>query len=132
MLRHVVAIVSGGSSGLGAATTSFIIRHGGKVVVADLPSSKDSYLRLATVACAEAATSSTYRHHNYYYQNIHYNNHRRNQPSSPSHHDDGKKSKNETRMIDRIIAFSETDVRKEEDVKRALNLAEDQFGKSGK
>ena len=53
MLRNVVAIVSGGSSGLGAATASYIVRNGGRVVVADLPSSKDHFLRLAAASCAE-------------------------------------------------------------------------------
>eukprot|EP00957_Ditylum_brightwellii_P103910 7916830-Ditylum_brightwellii.AAC.1 len=55
MLRNVVAIVSGGASGLGAATTSYIIRNGGKVVVADLPEKRDAFLRLAAASCADAA-----------------------------------------------------------------------------
>ena len=32
MLRNVVGIVSGGSSGLGAAAASYIVRNGGRVV----------------------------------------------------------------------------------------------------
>jgi len=54
MLRHVVGIVSGGASGLGAATVSNIIKHGGKALVVDLPSQKDSYLKLAASVCADA------------------------------------------------------------------------------
>jgi len=55
MLRHVVGIVSGGASGLGAATVSHIIRHGGKAMVADLPKQYDTYLRLAAGASADAS-----------------------------------------------------------------------------
>ena len=55
MLRHTVAIVSGGASGLGAATVSHIIRHGGKAMVADLPKQYDTYLRLAAGAAADAS-----------------------------------------------------------------------------
>mmetsp|Transcript_4347 Transcript_4347/g.5952 ORF Transcript_4347/g.5952 Transcript_4347/m.5952 type:complete len:276 (-) Transcript_4347:237-1064(-) len=55
MLRNVVALVSGGASGLGAATAANIIHHGGKVVVADLPSKRDLFLRLAASSCADAA-----------------------------------------------------------------------------
>jgi 3-hydroxyacyl-CoA dehydrogenase / 3-hydroxy-2-methylbutyryl-CoA dehydrogenase len=39
LLSNVVAIVSGGSSGLGGATVREIVRHGGKCIVADLPQS---------------------------------------------------------------------------------------------
>ena len=102
MLRNVVAIVSGGSSGLGSATASYLIRHGAKVVVADLPSTKDLYLRLAANACA-------YR-------------------SSSSESNGADKGNSGT---DPIIAFSETDVRKEEDISRALDLAESLFGEPG-
>jgi len=55
MLRHTLAIVSGGASGLGAATVSHIIRHGGKAMVADLPQQYDTYLRLAAGATADAS-----------------------------------------------------------------------------
>ena len=46
MFQHVVALVSGGSSGLGAATASYLVRHGARVVVADLPRAYDSFLKL--------------------------------------------------------------------------------------
>ena len=38
-LSRVVAVVSGGGSGLGLATVSQIVRHGGRAVIADLPGS---------------------------------------------------------------------------------------------
>ena len=99
MLRNVVAIVSGGSSGLGAATTSYLVRHGARVVVADLPSSKDSYLRLAASACADRSL---------------------------------RESEVEGKVKDdSILAFSETDVRSEDDISRALDLAEREFGEPG-
>jgi NAD(P)-dependent dehydrogenase (short-subunit alcohol dehydrogenase family) len=107
MLRHVVAIVSGGSSGLGAATTSSIIRHGGRVIVADLPSSHDNYLRLASIVCAEAARL---RHH---------------QP--PVEHDDSS-----TFLSNAIISFSPVDVRSEQDIINALDQAEEVFGEPGR
>jgi 3-hydroxyacyl-CoA dehydrogenase/3-hydroxy-2-methylbutyryl-CoA dehydrogenase len=46
MFQHVVALVSGGSSGLGAATASYLVRHGARVVVADLPRAYDSFMKL--------------------------------------------------------------------------------------
>lgn len=96
MLRNVIAIVSGGSSGLGAATTTYLIRHGAKVVVADLPSSKDSYLRLAASASADRSLG-------------------------------GRETEGGSEK-DPILAFSETDVRSEDDISRALDLAENVFG----
>ena len=65
MLSHIVGIVSGGASGLGAATTACLVRHGAKVVVADLPSQKDAFLRLAAAAGAEAAKHPTPPHEPY-------------------------------------------------------------------
>lgn len=55
MLSHVVGIVAGGASGLGAATTASLVRRGARVIVADLPHQKDAFSRLAAVACADAA-----------------------------------------------------------------------------
>ena len=55
MLSHVVGIVSGGASGLGAATVSCLVKRGARVVVADLAHQKDAFSRLAALACAEAA-----------------------------------------------------------------------------
>ena len=52
MFQNVVAIVSGGASGLGAATASYLVRHGARVVVADLPHTQEQFLKL------EAFTSS--------------------------------------------------------------------------
>jgi len=55
MLSHVVGIVTGGASGLGAATAASLVRRGARVVVADLAHQRDAFSRLAAVACAEAA-----------------------------------------------------------------------------
>mmetsp|Transcript_4148 Transcript_4148/g.7143 ORF Transcript_4148/g.7143 Transcript_4148/m.7143 type:complete len:222 (-) Transcript_4148:201-866(-) len=91
MLKHVVGIVSGGASGLGAAAASLLVRHGARVVVADLPHQRDAFLRMAAIACADAAQTSS--------------------------HDDSS-----------VLAFAETDVTDEEQVKRALDRAEEYFG----
>ena len=45
MLRHVVSVVTGGASGLGAATAREIVRQGGKVLVMDLPHQEESFRR---------------------------------------------------------------------------------------
>jgi 3-hydroxyacyl-CoA dehydrogenase/3-hydroxy-2-methylbutyryl-CoA dehydrogenase len=47
ILSRTVAIVTGGSSGLGAATASFLVRNGGRVIVADLSHQYDSFLKMA-------------------------------------------------------------------------------------
>ena len=88
---------------MGSATASYLIRHGAKVVVADLPSTKDSYLRLAANACADRSLMGC------------------------TNGTDGIDSEE-----DPIIAFSETDVRSEEDISRALDLAESLFGEPGR
>lgn len=116
MLRNVVAIVSGGSSGLGAATASYIARSGGRVLVADLPSSEDNYLRLAAVTCAEVHSPPT-----------------KCISSSNSNVVGGSTSNSSSTSSisisnDPIMAFSETDVRNEEDIKKALDMAEETFG----
>ncbi len=46
MFQNVVAIVSGGASGLGAATASYLVRHGARVIVADLPRARENFLTL--------------------------------------------------------------------------------------
>ena len=46
MFRNIVAIVSGGASGLGGATASYLVRHGARVVVADLPAAEESFQKL--------------------------------------------------------------------------------------
>lgn len=43
MLKHITAVVSGGASGLGAATAKHIVSNGGKVIVADLEHQLDSF-----------------------------------------------------------------------------------------
>ena len=44
MLSRVVAIVSGGASGLGAATVQSLLKHGARVVVADLEHQQQGWL----------------------------------------------------------------------------------------
>ena len=46
MFQNIVAIISGGASGLGAATASHLVKNGARVVVADLPSSIEQFERL--------------------------------------------------------------------------------------
>ena len=55
MLSHIVAIITGGASGLGAATAACLVRHGARVVIADLPVQKNSFLRLAATVSSESA-----------------------------------------------------------------------------
>ena len=86
MFKHITAIVSGGASGLGGATASYLVRHGARVVVADLPQAKDNFLKLE---------------------------------ASVSEHGNGS------------LKFSNTDVRSEDDVTSALDMAEEQFGEQG-
>jgi 3-hydroxyacyl-CoA dehydrogenase/3-hydroxy-2-methylbutyryl-CoA dehydrogenase len=57
MLSGVVGIVSGGASGLGAATVRYLIKNGGRVVVADLAHQREAYLRLAAIAAAEVGSN---------------------------------------------------------------------------
>ena len=59
MLSRTVAIVSGGSSGLGAATAKYLVRHGAKVVVADLEHQQAAFERMACSDMAFAATDVT-------------------------------------------------------------------------
>lgn len=134
MLRNVVAIVSGGSSGLGAATASYIVRNGGRVVVADLPSSKDHFLRLAAASCAEV--------HLPIHDNITSTDNRNEVDDITEevtcdvrgyHPYDGKDDHNsKRRWSGPLMAFAETDVRNEDDVGKALDLAEEKFGIPGK
>jgi NAD(P)-dependent dehydrogenase (short-subunit alcohol dehydrogenase family) len=47
MFQHVVAIISGGASGLGAATASHLVRNGARVVVADCgPAAQEQFLKM--------------------------------------------------------------------------------------
>lgn len=96
MLSNVVGIVTGGASGLGAATTACLVRRGARVVVADLEHQRDSFSRLAASACADAA--------------------------KVRHPTDNNP----------VIAFAETDVTNEDQVKAALNMAESIFGEAGR
>ena len=45
MLRSVVAIVTGGGSGLGAAVASKLLKNGARVCIADLESQRSNFLR---------------------------------------------------------------------------------------
>lgn len=112
MLRNVVAIVSGGASGLGAATASAIIRHNGRVVVADLPYKRDEFLRLAAASCASAAVSGEIA-------------------DGVSCEVTAAANRKRSAADGPIMAFAETDVTDEDQVSAALDLAEEKFGKSG-
>lgn len=65
MLSHIVGIVSGGASGLGAATTACLVRHGARIVVADLPKQKDAFLSLAAAIVADAKEHPNQPHEPY-------------------------------------------------------------------
>jgi 3-hydroxyacyl-CoA dehydrogenase/3-hydroxy-2-methylbutyryl-CoA dehydrogenase len=58
ILSRTVAIVTGGSSGLGAATASFLVRNGGRVIVADLGHQYDSFLKMAETLGVTVDTST--------------------------------------------------------------------------
>jgi NAD(P)-dependent dehydrogenase (short-subunit alcohol dehydrogenase family) len=75
-----------------------LVKHGGRVVVADLPNQSSNFARLASVACAEAAAKNS--------NNV----------------DGGDRP---------ILAFAETDVTDEDQVKAALDMAETEFGEPG-
>ena len=90
MFQTVVAIVSGGASGLGAATASYLVRNGARVLVADLPQAQDHFLKLEEAFVGNDDESSS-----------------------------------------NSIKFSKTDVTSEEDVKIALDMAEEEFGEQG-
>jgi 3-hydroxyacyl-CoA dehydrogenase/3-hydroxy-2-methylbutyryl-CoA dehydrogenase len=59
ILSRTVAIVTGGSSGLGAATASFLVRNGGRVLVADLGHQYDSFLQMAETLGVTVNTDTT-------------------------------------------------------------------------
>ena len=54
MFQNIVAIVSGGASGLGAATASYLVKNGARVIVADLPSSAEQFGRMQAEVVAES------------------------------------------------------------------------------
>ena len=95
-LSHVVGLITGGASGLGAATASTLIRAGARVVVADLPHQYERYLQLAEAVCRTTTESYPSMRH------------------------------------DQVISFVETDVTSEEQVMKALDAVEAQYGEPGK
>jgi 3-hydroxyacyl-CoA dehydrogenase/3-hydroxy-2-methylbutyryl-CoA dehydrogenase len=102
MLSNVVAIVSGGSSGLGGATVKQVFRHGGKCIVADLPSSIDRFNRLLVEIEEEAASA--------------------NKGGVIDH----KYNTNENAIKDAVV-FAATDVTQPDQISAALDLAERHF-----
>ncbi len=109
MLKHVVGIVSGGSSGLGAAAARHIVRNGGRVVVADLGTSKERFFQLASSAGIDRSQ-------------IYSTNGGTNYMCVPN--DDGNV------LVGPVLAFCETDVTISDQVSAALDLSEDVFGES--
>ncbi|KAG7355838.1 3-hydroxyacyl-coenzyme A dehydrogenase [Nitzschia inconspicua] len=103
MLRNVRAIVSGGSSGLGAAAASHIVKNGGKVVVADLKASEENFCNMTRTLEEIVTPSQSYISDT--------------QPCTSSF------------STSQVLAFSETDVTNADQVSRALDMAEDVFGK---
>lgn len=101
MLKNVCAIVSGGSSGLGAAAAAHIIKNGGKVVVADLAASQDNFWKMAKTMAGIDDVSQI-------------------------HTKDTKLSSSTSASP--VLAFSETDVTNANEVMRALDMAEEVFG----
>ena len=55
MFQNIVAIVSGGASGLGAATASYLVRNGARVIVADLPSASEQFGRMQADVNADSS-----------------------------------------------------------------------------
>jgi 3-hydroxyacyl-CoA dehydrogenase/3-hydroxy-2-methylbutyryl-CoA dehydrogenase len=108
MLKHVVGIVSGGSSGLGAAATRHIIRHGGKVVVADLGTSKDRFFEMASSVGIDSSQINSANGGTIY--------------TCVSGDENGN--------VGPVLAFSETDVTISNQVAAALDVAEHLFGES--
>lgn len=97
MIRNVIGIVSGGASGLGAATVRCLLRSGAKVVVADLPAGRENFNRLAA---SEGITSDRIF--------------------------DGREDFLSSTAP--VLAFAETDVTDPDQVRSALNVAEEAFG----
>lgn len=130
MLRSVVAVVSGGASGLGAATASAIIRGGGRVLVADLPEAKDNFFRLAATACAQVHPISK--------EGQQQKQQRQQQISEGGvsceiyHPHRGcipiRNNKNPVKEGGPLLAFAEVDVRSEQNIMDALDLVEKEFG----
>eukprot|EP01083_Nonionella_stella_P257359 881006_1 len=144
MLRSVVAIVSGGASGLGAATASAIVSRGGRVIIADLPSAKDNYWRLAAAACsihnhnANANANANGSHTASYVADgidcgeVYHPLKICSSSSSSSSSSGGTGTDSDTHHNHHgdkpLLAFAETDVRNEDHIRKALDLAEETFG----
>jgi 3-hydroxyacyl-CoA dehydrogenase/3-hydroxy-2-methylbutyryl-CoA dehydrogenase len=124
MLRHVVGIVSGGSSGLGAATARHILQNGGRVVVADLGTSKEGFFKLASSAGIDHnqiySTTTSGGATNYTCC-----------ASNDDNDNNGDDGRSHDQYVGRpILAFCETDVTISDQVSAALDLAEDVFSES--
>jgi len=99
MISNIVGIVSGGASGLGAATVRCLLRSGAKVVVADLPHSRSNFEKMA--ASEGIASDRIYF---------------------------GTDSENQFGNSSPVLAFAETDVTNPDHVRSALDMAEYAFG----
>lgn len=60
-MQGLVALVTGGASGLGRATAERIVRHGGKVLICDLPTSSGQVVaKTLGENCAYAAADVSF------------------------------------------------------------------------
>jgi 3-hydroxyacyl-CoA dehydrogenase / 3-hydroxy-2-methylbutyryl-CoA dehydrogenase len=59
ILSQTVALVTGGASGLGAATATYLLRQGARVLVGDLGSQYEKFVQLAQLNCVPISDSLT-------------------------------------------------------------------------
>jgi NAD(P)-dependent dehydrogenase (short-subunit alcohol dehydrogenase family) len=111
MFRNVIAIVSGGASGLGAATASYLVRHGARVIVADLPVARTNFLTLKESLLATTTTTTT---------------------TSRGGDGDGGAGSEGGGGGGGSIEFAAADVTSECEISSALDMAEEAFGDHGK
>lgn len=112
MFRNVIAIVSGGASGLGAATASYFVRHGARVIVADLPVARTNFLTLKESLLATTTTTTT--------------------ATSRGGDGDGGAGSECGGGGGGSIEFAAADVTSECEISSALDMAEEAFGDHGK
>lgn len=151
LLSGIVGIVSGGSSGLGAAAARSLLRHGAKVIVADLGHTKESFLSSVVAESSSVPLSSSTISNKDSHDIInmtrlvegttnigtssticYYSNSKSNSHSNIANDDDNDNDNynNENDNGTARLAFCETDVTKTEQISSALDFAEEIFGQS--